>query len=242
MAGYDRPQRNDVRRDRRSIRLPQFDYAQPGAYFVTIVTAGRIPMFGTVDNGQLRPSPAGEIARDGWAAIPAHFPSVSLDAFVVMPNHLHGILIHRGVGARHAVPIPRPATQVRHHTTALGVEADGRRVDVPGEGARHAVPLRDGNGDIGWDGTTDDGAVGGSERFGRPAVGTIPTIVRSFKAAVARQINVGRGTPGAPVWQRNYYEHIIRNDESLRRIRRYIADNPRQWDLDRLNGSPLGSR
>lgn len=73
-------------------------------------------------------------------------------------------------------------------------------------------------------------------------MGTIPTIVRSFKAAVARQINVGRGTPGAPVWQRNYYEHIIRNDESLRRIRRYIADNPRQWDLDRLNGSPLGSR
>jgi putative transposase len=73
------------------------------------------------------------------------------------------------------------------------------------------------------------------ERFGRPMVGSIPTIVRAVKSATTRRINEHRQTPGSPVWQRNYYEHIIRNDDELRRIRQYIVDNPAQWALDREN-------
>ncbi len=73
------------------------------------------------------------------------------------------------------------------------------------------------------------------ERFGAPVVGSIPTILRSFKSAVTKRINEINGTQGATVWQRNYYEHIIRNEESLNRIRQYIADNPAQWADDGEN-------
>jgi hypothetical protein len=78
------------------------------------------------------------------------------------------------------------------------------------------------------------------EKFCKPVPGSIPTIVRSFKSAVTKRINKMRNTPGAPVWQRNYYEHIIRNDESLNCIREYIVNNPLQWELDREN--PVGAK
>ncbi len=74
-----------------------------------------------------------------------------------------------------------------------------------------------------------------TEQFGKPTHGSIPTIIRSYKSAVTKQINEHRNSPGTPVWQRNYYEHIIRNNESLNRIRRYILQNPIRWHLDRQN-------
>jgi REP element-mobilizing transposase RayT len=70
------------------------------------------------------------------------------------------------------------------------------------------------------------------EQFAKPVVGSIPTIIRAYKSAVTNRINQSRGTPGAPVWQRNYYEHIIRNDGDYSRIREYIRDNPVQWESD----------
>ncbi len=76
---------------------------------------------------------------------------------------------------------------------------------------------------------------GKTEQFGKPVPGSIPTIVRSFKSATTRHISALRGTPGAPVWQRNYYEHIIRTEESLNRIREYILTNPLRWAVDREN-------
>ncbi len=86
-------------------------------------------------------------------------------------------------------------------------------------GARHAVPLPDAT----------------IRKFGKPIARSLPTIIRSFKSAVTRQINEYRLTPGATVWQRNYYEHIIRNQEELDRIRKYIVDNPKKWAMDREN-------
>lgn len=79
-----------------------------------------------------------------------------------------------------------------------------------------------------------------TERFGRPTSDSIPTIIRLFKSVTTKRINELRSTPAAPVWQRNYHEHIIRNEESLTRIRQYIADNPAQWESDREN--PVGAR
>jgi REP element-mobilizing transposase RayT len=79
-----------------------------------------------------------------------------------------------------------------------------------------------------------------SERFGKPIAGSIPTIIRSFKSAVTKHINEIRGTPGASVWQRNYYERIIRDDETLNLIRAYIAANPTRWEDDEEN--PDGKR
>ena len=78
------------------------------------------------------------------------------------------------------------------------------------------------------------------ERFGKPVSGSLPTILRAFKAAVTRRINRKHCTPGQPVWQRNYYEHIIRNDYSLNRIREYIYYNPQRWHLDRYNPEATG--
>ena len=133
-------------------------------------------------------SEAGEIAAACWKQIPDHFSHVALDAFVIMPNHLHGILFL--VGARHAVPL----------------QAASQR----------------------------------TERFGKPVPGSVPTIVRSFKSAATRRINALRGAPGSPVWQRNYYEHIIRGESALQSIRRYITENPQRWHLDRYNPDALG--
>ena len=65
--------------------------------------------------------------------------------------------------------------------------------------------------------------------------GSIPTIVRSFKSIVAKRINELRHTPGVPIWQRNYFEHVVRDEESLNRIRQYILDNPAHWEFDREN-------
>jgi len=166
------------KRHRRSIRLHGYDYTQVGAYFVTVVTKNRACLFGEVVDGGVRLSSFGEITCACWRAIPEHFSNVMPDEFVVMPNHLHGI-IFINVGARHAVPLP-----------------------------------------------------GLSKRFGKPLAGSLPIIVGSFKAAVTKQINQLRLNTGAPVWQRNYYEHIVRSENELIRIREYIANNPLQWEID----------
>jgi REP element-mobilizing transposase RayT len=92
-------------------------------------------------------------------------------------------------------------------------------MDGPNVGARHAVPLRH------------------AERFGKPVSGSIPTIVRSFKSAATKRINEQRGSPGTSVWQQDYYEHIVQDEDEFSRIREYIANNPLQWAVDRENPS-----
>ncbi len=185
---------------RRSIRLKGYDYTQAGAYFITIVTKDRACLFGEVVEDDMRLSPMGIIVQECWLAIPDHFPHAVLDEFVVMPNHVHGIIVlneTEKVGARHATPRPPAAPRPP------------------------AVPR--------------------PEQFGKPVPGSIPTIVRSFKSAATKCINEYRGTPGAPVWQHNYYEHIIRTEESLNCIREYILTNPLRWHLDRQNELATGT-
>ncbi|MBK9941051.1 MAG: transposase [Kouleothrix sp.] len=161
---------------RRSIRLSGYDYTQAGAYFVTACTAARRRLFGELVGSEMRLSRYGAIALECWEAIPEHCPRVELDAFVVMPDHIHGILV-----------LPEDADRAR---------------------------------------------VAARERFSKPVAGSLPTIVRLYKAAVTRQINEWRGTANPPVWQRNYYEHVIRSQAALERIRAYIVDNPSRSALD----------
>nr|WP_323745475.1 transposase [Parvivirga hydrogeniphila] len=121
------------------------------------------------------------------------------DEFVVMPNHIHGIIwIVDDVGAR------RRRAPTKHRAPT-----------------RRRAPTM--------------------EQFGKPVPGSIPTIVRAFKSAVTRCINQMRGTPGARVWQRNYYEHIIRDDRALGAVRQYILENPQRWHLDRYNPAAMGN-
>ena len=177
---------NPEKHHRRSIRLRGYDYTQPGAYFVTICTHDRICLFGRVVKEDMRLNEFGEIVRECWLMIPHHFPHTALDAFIIMPNHVHGIIwivnaaSDDNVGATHASPLRLPSPR-------------------------------------------------------GPKRKSIGAIVGSFKSVVTKRINQKRGTPGLPVWQRNYYEHIVRNDESLNRIRQYIAENPLRWYLDHEN-------
>jgi len=164
---------------RRSIRLPGYDYSQPGGYYITVCTYRRDYLFGEVSDGEMHLNDLGHLVTDCWHDLPEHYLHVELDAFVVMPNHIHGILILTNAGRLDAV----------HET---GVDGTVDRV------IRHPVP----------------------------------EIVRAFKTLSARRVNRVRDTPGTPLWQRNYYEHIIRDDRSLNEIREYIMNNPAAWDTD----------
>jgi len=168
---------------RRSIRLRGWDYASPGAHFVTICTHNGECLF---EDPVLR-----RVVETTWRRIPRHFPHVRLDEFVVMPNHVHGIIwiVDKPVGAQ-------------------------------GVGAQHAAPLHTGHINV--------------------APGSLGAIVRSFKSAVTKRINEIQNTAGTPVWQRNYYEHIVRNEDELGRIREYIRLNPLKWELDRENPNRTG--
>ena len=159
---------------RRSIRLPDYDYSQAGAYFVTTCTHNRACLFGDIVDGEMRLNEDGRLAQSVWEALPKHYSHVESDAFVVMPNHVHGIIVLT------ATPV------------GAGLKPD---------------PTRHG----------------------------LPEIVRTFKTFSGRRINQSRGTPGTSVWQRNYYEHVIRNDTTLNRLRQYIAENPARWAEDPEN-------
>jgi len=181
---------------RRSIRMPGYDYSQPGAYFVTICTQGRECLF---HDPVLR-----SVVETHWQAIPGHASHIALDAWVVMPNHLHGIIVitHRYplVGASHS-PARAPTTET--------VGPDGMP-PFKGHHARNDSPL---------------------QQHGAPP-GSLGAIVGNFKSVTGRCINRIRHTPGVRVWQRNYYEHVVRNERALQRIREYILNNPARWDVD----------
>jgi REP element-mobilizing transposase RayT len=184
MSGYD-PQKHH----RRSIRLPGWDYRSAAAYFVTICTHQRERLFDD-------PLWA-EIAANAWRAIPNHVERAVLDEWVLMPNHLHGILVFRDDSVA-----PLPVGPVDLHWVS-------REDDEP------RTPLTN-----------------------APA-GSLGSIIRSYKAAVTRQINRLRQTSCGKVWQRGYFERIVRDGPELERIRAYIRNNPDRWaaeedDLNRL--------
>ena len=176
---------------RRSIRLKEYDYSEPGAYFVTICVKGRTCALAAVRNGNVKLSQVGHIVSKCWVDIPNHFPSVDLDAFVIMPNHLHGIVVLedcRGVQLN--------APTLRSVASRAKIHPD-------------------------------------SHSLISPKRNTLSLIIRTFKAAVTRQCRQDGHHHFA--WQRNYYEHIIRNQDKLNRIREYILYNPVHWDSDREN-------
>ena len=171
---------------RRSMRLKGYDYTQSGAYFVTLVTHQREEIFGRVVDAEMELSALGQVARDEWMKTAKLRPTVQLfeDEFIVMPNHVHGILWLL-------------------NDDSVDVRAQRRCALTHPQ----VIP----------------GALGAS--------------VRAYKSAVTYAINGAQKTRGAPVWQRNYYEHIIRSEADLNNIWAYIDNNPRKWDEDRLHPS-----
>jgi putative transposase len=164
-------------RSRRSIRLRGYDYALAGAYFVTIVTRDRQCLFGDIVDGQTRLNLWGKIAQDEWQKSAQIRKEIELDTFVVMPNHIHGIIVI---------------------------------TDAPGRPTGRS-PLQSG-----------------------PTKRSLGAFVGGFKSAITKRIGELRGLPRTPVWQRNYYEHVIRNEGSLhRRDGRSIGKIPWRCNLSR---------
>lgn len=184
-----KPKFDPQKHHRKSIRLQGYDYSQAGAYYVTIVTYQRDCLFGEVVHGEMVLNEYGKIADECWRAIPAHFPFVELGANVVMPNHVHGVI----------------------------VIIDNDRADALASARRGAIYR----------------APTTTEKFGKPVKGSLPTIVRTYKAAVTRRI--GRELNATGIWQRNYYEHIIRDEKDLQNKTDYIEANPSLWDEDDNN-------
>lgn len=183
----------DNQERRRSLRLKGYDYSRAGAYFVTVCTTDRGPLFGEIVDDALVENPYAKIVRRCWDALPNHYPHVTLDAFVIMPNHVHGIVVLNDVPD--------------------GTVGANRMV---GSGFKPAPT-----------------GLGNAVETGAPPRHGLPEIARALKTYSARGINALRGTPGTAVWQRSYYEHVIRNEHALRRIREYIVSNPRNWQKDR---------
>ncbi len=163
---------------RRSIRLDGYDYSQTGCYFVTLCTFNRECQFGEIMNGAMQLNEIGTIAAEEWTKTAEIRNGISLDKWVVMPNHLHGII---------AIASP--------HTSL---------------GDRPVAPTG-------------------------PAANSLGAIIANYKATVTRRINRLQDEPSEKLWQRNYWDHVIRNDADLTRIREYIVNNPAQWELDKLH-------
>jgi len=162
-------------KDRRSIRLKDYDYSQAGAYFVTICVQNRECILGSVVTETVQLTEPGLLVLEVWDRLPNSFPNIQLDALMVMPNHVHGIIL----------------------------------IADPHQGAASGAPTRH-----------------------CPSLGKI---IRVFKSVSAVQINRLLGRTGQSVWQRNYYEHVIRNHDDLNHIRLYIQENPRTWANDPEN-------
>jgi len=167
---------------RRSIRLKAYDYSQTGMYFLTICVNERACLFGEIKNGAMSLNDAGKIVESTWNDLPGHYAHVALDEFVIMPDHVHGIIVidaHVGAGFKPAPTKPAPT--------------------------RHGLP----------------------------------EIVRAFKTFSSRRINEARGMRGVSLWQRNYWERVIRNEQELTGLREYIHNNQLQWELDKLHPAAL---
>lgn len=197
---------------RRSIRLKGYDYAQSGAYFVTICTQGHVCLFGEVVDGEMQLNDAGRMVQTIWESMPARFPQATFDIYTIMPNHFHAIIVidTHPVGATLVVAPNGTETRAGTSPAATGLTLNGA-------------------------GTSP--APTDLTPNGHPTLGDM---VGVFKSITTREYIVGVRTCGWPpfdrhVWQHNYHERIIRNDRELNAIRQYIADNPLQWALDRDN-------
>ncbi len=228
---------------RRTLRLRGYDYSQAGAYAVTICTHGGAFLFGQVSDGTMELSGAGRLVEAVWDGLPAYYRHVTLDASVVMPDHVHGVIVFKDRPLPAELeseigPVPEGASvgsrpedgrvgDAAPTTSATrGKRTTGRRA------GRGPAPAPEG---VSVGSRPEDGRVGDAAPTKRRASRRrgLSEVVRGFKSMSGRRVNALRGTPGVAVWQRGFYEHVVRNEEDLNRIRQYIEKNPVRWRLKR---------
>jgi putative transposase len=220
---------------RRSIRLRGYDYSQAGLYFITICTKDREYLFGKIADGEMVLNDAGKIAFDEWVKLPERFPNFDLDVFQIMPNHMHGIIVLNDiVGATLAVAPESVAPEsVDQNDTASNI--------VIGTTARVAPTVAQNDNDETRNDDGDNRARVNHARTDRARTGvrtaTIGDIVGAYKSLVANEclkIYKTKNKTMGKLWQRNYYEHIIRDEQSYRTISNYIIENPAKWNDDKF--------
>jgi REP element-mobilizing transposase RayT len=211
------------RHHRRSIRLKAFDYRTPGAYVVTVCTRYGACLFGQISEAQMQLSSSGQMVLSIWDEIPAHYPGIDVDAFIVMPNHIHGILV---LLPDDIDPDP-DAWRGSSGRGDLQVQPGFRRVGHPQGDAR----------------------TGGPPCPPSPSKDrlSLPDVVHRFKSLTTKRYGEGVHNQGWPPYDgrlrhRNYFERVIRNERELERFREHIDDNPARWIDDQYNPAKLGSQ
>ena len=179
---------------RKPLRLKNYDYSQPGSYFISLCSYEKKCIFGEVCENQMILNQLGKIVEFTWRDLPNHVSGITLDAFVIMPNHIHGII-----------------TIVDRTPPVGGGSLCGNNL----KGSNEPPPTLS----------------------GRPAMvikqKPLSEIVRQFKTYSAQRINRFRGTKYTHVWQRDYFEHVIRNEIAYQKVVGYIQSNPLKWKLDK---------
>jgi len=182
-----------------SKRFKGYDYTSPGKYFITICTKNKIPYFGKIENRKIILSDIGIIARDLWIAIPDHCPNIKLDEFVIMPDHMHGIIIINANSDSNIIVV-----ESTHASILQPINQNPNQLMIP--------ELKSNN-------------PGQKTRIS-PKPGSLGAIVGSYKSAVSKIIH--RFDPDFK-WQSRFYDHIIRSNSELSRIKKYIKENPQNW-------------
>ena len=199
---------------RRSIRLKDYDYASEGAYYVTMVTYERECLFGKIIDNEMYLSTYGAIVQKWWKGIPVHFPNVDIGAFIVMPNHIHGIIF---ITEGHRGEVVSPCNNPNQNNQQIISNNDGpyqtEEFMETGQDAKNlggkTPPLRN------------------------PTLGQIVAYLKYQSTKDMNKIEDVQTI--TKFWQRNYYEHIIRNEKELKQKTDYILDNPSRWDDDEEN-------
>ena len=229
-----------------SARLQHWDYGWNGAYFITICTKNRVEYFGEIINGEMKLSEIGVLSHKYWLEIPNHFPFVQLDAFVVMPNHIHGIIIIdkqenvRNDGNVNTVETPKLGVSTKTNTTKLGVSTKTNTTKL-------GVSTKTNTTKLGVSTKTNTTKLGVStdpiktppspanvnktgDKNNKWKPGVLGVIINQYKRICT--INVRKIIPYF-AWQPRFYDHIIRNEKSYYQIAQYIHGNPLKWQDDR---------
>jgi putative transposase len=171
-----------------SFRMTGHDYSSGGKYFITICTRGMVPYFGILSCGKMNLSQTGQIANETWLDLPKHFPNVTLDEFIIMPNHIHGIIIIVPVRPLHATALQQPPPPP----------------NIPGTKNKFMSTIS-------------------------PKRGSLPAVIRSYKSAVSNTVHL---TDPDFSWQPRYWDHLIRSEQEMSRIKQYIINNPGKWGFN----------
>ncbi|MBI1185283.1 transposase [bacterium] len=190
---------------RKSIRLKGYDYSQAGLYFITICVQDRECLFGEIVDGAMILNDAGQMVENVWLKLPKRFTNIELHEFVVMPNHFHAIM--EIVGA--PLVVDQNNTVDQNSTVDQNNMVDQNEIGQP-QGIAPTIKPK----------TVGD------------MVGAFQSIVTVEYIRGVKQL--GWQPFNGKLWQRNYWEHIIRHEQAYHRISEYIINNPKNWDLDKF--------